>query len=78
MSTMKFFSGNSERPFAVIYLFIYFLFYIDYCFLKKLISLLTQRSSEAIDDSKDGQGSITQRAKMFCDYKHGQNISEKL
>ena len=41
MSTMEFFSGNSERPFAVIYLFIYFLFYIDYCFLKKLICLLT-------------------------------------
>ena len=78
MSTTELFSGNSERLFAVIYLFIYFLFYIDYCFLKKLISLLAQRSSEAIDDSKDGQGSINQRTKMFCDYKDGQNISEKL
>ena len=57
---MEFFSGNSERLLTVIYLFIFSLFYIDYCFLKKNY-LVSYHSipSEAFDDSKNGQDNIT-------------------
>ena len=59
MFMMQFVSTNSERLLTVIYLLIFSLFYIDYCFLKNFLVFYHSIPSEAIDDSQNGQDNIT-------------------